>query len=619
MGATRISAAKQDRYDLLRSRGWSKRAAAKNVGVSYTWAKARDAGLPTSSGHEWRDRKRRGDLPALVHDKLPGEARAALEDISLFALRYFGLTLNPWQVESAQKTLDLLATEDEEYLVVNCPPGSGKSTFYPLVLAAWLTCRDRTIRGLIGSASQSTAKWYLTRLRTAFERTVPVKAKPSELRSKTACDARSTLSADFGTFRPGDGQPWSSEAITVEQTSGVALSEKEATWQAFGRTTAFLGIRVDIAIWDDVYDPQQMKTVDAKDGLKRWWAESAETRLEPGGLLVLQGQRMDGDDIYRYALDQKHDEDDERPKYSHIVYPAHDEAHCKGEGFHRKDSPAWPEGCLLAPRRLPMRKLATIAKNTPTTFEVSYQQRDVAASDVLVPRVWVTGGTDDTGESFPGCLDGERGLWECPATSSRWLMVATVDPSPTQFWSVQAWLFDLDTSLRHLIAHHRAKMSVPDFLEYRPSERRWVGVAEEWQQRSRQLGRPIQYWIVEQNAFQRALVQGQIVEQWRARNSTSMIGHTTGTNKSDPRLGVGCLAPHYRFGRVRLPWRLDARPAVSSLIEEVTRWPGGRTDDCVMSQWFGEWNLSRIAPPEHRDQGHQRRPSWVTSIPRRVA
>ena len=35
--------------------------------------------------------------------------------------------------------------------------------------------------------------------------------------------------------------------------------------------------------------------------LTQWWEVEAETRLEPGGLLILQGQRLGRDDLYRWA------------------------------------------------------------------------------------------------------------------------------------------------------------------------------------------------------------------------------------------------------------------------------------------------------------------------------
>ena len=45
-----------------------------------------------------------------------------------------------------------LSPRTKRYLVVNCPPGSGKSTLFAHDIPAWLTVRNRQIRGMIGSA-----------------------------------------------------------------------------------------------------------------------------------------------------------------------------------------------------------------------------------------------------------------------------------------------------------------------------------------------------------------------------------------------------------------------------------------------------------------------------------
>jgi len=48
------------------------------------------------------------------------------------------------------------------------------------------------------------------------------------------------------------------------------------------------------------------------------------------------------------------------------------------------------------------------------------------------------------------------------------------------------------------------------------------------------------------------------------------------------------------------------------LIDEVTKYPHGRTDDCVMAQWFFEWNLPDVTPKGAYNAAPVWRPSWVT-------
>jgi hypothetical protein len=230
---------------------------------------------------------------------------------------------------------------------------------------------------------------------------------PEAIRAKIAVQPEGCLSTDFGAFKPLDGK-WAAEAFVVQQHDGALYRAKEYTWSAFGRGTKFIGTRVDLCVWDDVYDPEDNRTIEARQKLKTWWKDVAEQRLEPGGLMVLQGQRIDADDIYRFALDQKHVEFDaagevvsERPKYHHFVYRAHDESKCRGEETHRRTSPPWPDGCLLFPRRLSWQKIVSEQRNNPN-FATIYQQEDSDPATVLVQKLWVSGGQDSTARTSRG-------------------------------------------------------------------------------------------------------------------------------------------------------------------------------------------------------------------------
>ena len=207
-------------------------------------------------------------------------------------------------------------------------------------------------------------------------------------------------------------------------------------------------------LWDDLYDPRKMRTADAREDLKRWWDEVAETRLEPGGLLVLQGQRMAPDDIYRYALDKEallEDDDDfeeEVPeslqlngkRYHHILYKAHYEDRC--EKNHKVSSDPYPDGCLLYPRRLNWRKLTHIQQSTPDRFAILYQQEDSDPASVLVDPLWVSGGKGSDGVEYLGCWDSDRDLWELPRSlPGDVVIVATADPSPSKYWALQVWAY----------------------------------------------------------------------------------------------------------------------------------------------------------------------------------
>jgi len=609
-------------YEQRRNRGWSVAQACREAKIDPSTAHRRERNNEGLNRRErkWLDPRLKASDP-LAYNSLSTKARRALIDFAYFQRRYFGRVATPWQVEAAEIVLQLLATEQKEFVVMNAPPGVGKSTLFTLDLCAWLTCRNRQIRGLIGSKTQTSAVRYVQRLKRHLEMGVPIKGEGQEVDLGLALDAEATLADDFGASRPAYKDQWAGEAFVVAQPGGAMVAEKEPTWSAYGMDSGFLGMRYDIIIWDDLVDQRVLRTIESRENQQLWWDTVAEKRLEPAGLLVLQGQRMGPDDLYRYALDKRVvPEEDEDPdaetthKYRHIVFKAHYDDRCTLA--HKRTDPYYPEGCLLDPRRLPWSELRGEMANMMSNFAVVYQQEDVDPNAALVDMAWIKGGSDPrTAEIYPGCLDVERGLAELPkGLNGELLSIATADPSPTKFWSIQWWVVrhvDGVAHERYLMDHVRQKMDAPSFLDWHENIRAFTGLMEEWQARSVNLDLKINYWIVEANAAQRFMLQYNHVTRWMAHWKTNLIPHQTAANKSDPEYGIEVLKPIYRYGQVRLPYRAGpAYLASAKLIEEVTHWPMGRSDDCVMAQWFLEWHLPRLLPVG-KLLPRMQRPTWL--------
>jgi hypothetical protein len=558
-----------------------------------------------------RARIRVEDLPGPIPlRELGPHASRALEDYAYFRLYYFGHISRPWQVEAANLILRLLATEDREYVVYNAPPGTGKSTD-KVDLAAWLTCHNRAIRGLFGSDVATNAARDLKRLRRAFERTFPAKARDFDLRYGAAEDAKGCLAIDFGRFRPLATDTWRDDAYIVEQFGEDAVVEKEPTWSSYGRDSGVLGNRFDYADWDDLVTKTNMRTIDARDRLRHDWDTELEPRLEPRGLHVLRGQRMGADDLFRYNLDKVTDElgvDDEgnevvlatKPKYHHICYRAHDEQRCLSgaKGSHLRTAVPWnPDGtggCLLDPVRLPWTDCRSIMVNTPRTWAVQYQQEDAELEDTLIARAWIDGTEDDDGV-HPGCLDPERGFRELPAgIRGPMAHVACVDPSASKWWGITRWAYAAPSQLRFLMDLCNERMEGPKLLDWDPDRGCHTGLMEDWQQNSVEDGMFITHWVIETVAFQKWLIQYNHFQTW--------------------------LKPLYRKGMVRLPWARSSRPHVQRLVTQLTRWSeeiarsnGRQVEDLVMSNWFLEVKLPTIAPAvEHHEPVYLHRPSWMT-------
>jgi hypothetical protein len=577
------------------------------------------------------------DTP-LALSEVCAEARAALDDRSgrLFCKRYFGSVLSPWQAETWETLEDLWDTPDPEYLVENVAPGLGKSTVL-VMFAAKRTVMDRSVKGLFISRAQSLAERNVRRLKRALERTKP------------APGAEATLSGDFGRFKPRQGgDVWRGDEIVVEQHGGGPIDEKEPTWSAFGFDSEWIGNRLDIVLGDDLDTTKSIRNLEVVEYRRQIFDDELEARLdaphrlkgadgEPvGGLFVVCQQRLGAHDFSGYCLSKRivpdddgvdEDEPEGERQYRHVVYKAHTEIHpvtgrrlCRGRDTHRHDAPAFPDGCLLDPRRMPWKKVRT-AMNNRRRFEVVYQQGDQNPDDVLVKMVWIDGGVDpdEPGWVAPGCWDHDRDLCELPAgLPGPKFSSAYIDPSGANYWALQWWIDTPDAfDQQWLMDIERKKMTAGELLDWDPIAQQHTGLMEEWQARSVRLGWKITDWVVEINAAQRYLLQYEHVRTWQRKWGVKIHAHTTGQQKADGDRGPWSMQSDFQHGRIRLPGKNNhgfiARMHSMFLVREAAYWPGtGTTDDEVMCAWFHKlWRPIICRRRESVPQQLPDRPSWL--------
>jgi hypothetical protein len=602
-----------ERYFEARNMGLSIEAAARKGPISPSTAYRFERSDPTSGGLEAAAILGVSVVAGnLVAQPLSKEATRALEDFAYFRLRYFGRKSTPWQERAAYDVLRAIETTDREYVVINCPPGSGKSTLFTHDIACWLIARDRTIRIMIGSRTERQARMYVGRIKRSLERDAPLRADMDSVEAGVAFDAVACLQDDYGAFRPeGRSELWRAESLVVRQTDGVSLDDKEPTVSAWGMDSGFLGGRFDFVLWDDLIDKRNTRTVEAREALIEWFVTEAETRVEPGGAFILQGQRMSPTDLYRHCLDAV--TIDETPKYRHIKYQAHDDERCKDE--HGPEAKAWPDGCLLDPHRLPWRFLQTVKANSPRTFDVQYQQNDGTGTGGLVLQEWIEGGTDQFGYPAPGCLDRDRGNVvpiHLVNNIDAWSTI-TVDPSPTEWWGVIWHVYDAPGETDHIISVHRRRMGAEEFLSLDYDTGEFSGLLEDLRLESNRQGAPITHVIFEINAAQRWFVTQPLVQKWMQVTGIVVVPHTTTINKQDPKFGVESIGDMFRQGRCRIPWGTPAARLTSNdLVKELVSYPEGDTSDLVMSMWFQTLGIRNIYTPRQRRLYAREVPTWVS-------
>jgi len=559
------------------------------------------------------------------------EAERALTDFAYFRLRYFGRKSTPWQVYAANLVMGALAeaqvTMERKFFVINVPPSSGKSTLFTHDLVCWLVCRDRSVRVLIGSANETLATAYTEQVLTTFERSIPAPLEAAQAR-RGAVQALAALAEDYGVFKSDNGRNWRGRAFKVLQPDDQATTSKEATVAAFGRDSGYLGQRPDVSIWDDLVTEETSGSSMARERTLRKWQREAEQRVEPGGVLVLQGQRLFADDLYRYAIDLPAEDDDvdgkeDAKKYVHIVFKAHYEEHCKGDHEYTAMpyDPAKPEdsGCLLDPVGLSWKFLRQIMRDDEvsgtSTYNIVFQQGDGTSGTTLVDELWINGGEDPlTGEQFFGCWDTDRNAGEVPELEGAAFSVLSVDSSPTQFWANGWWVYEPATERRYLIDLRRAKMKVSDAIAYDKDTRTYSGLFEDWWQTSVEQKHPIKWLIFEAVAAERYFLDSNDLKDWANLRGVQVIRHDTHKNKQDPKYGVQSLGPLYRQGKIRLPGHIvsGSRVRIMPLVREVTRYPDSNTEDAIMMQWFLEMNLGNLVAAQ---QGPIRRqvPGYIKS------
>ena len=616
----RIDDTRWRKYAKAVSEGHSQRTAAQMAGISYS-SVMRQLPIPPSRLNRVLGEFGFEKAGVFGIDDVKGDAQRAIEDFGYFRQRYFARSTSPWVEEAAYKMLELAATPNKEYVVINCPPGVGKSTTWTHDFPVWLAVRDRSRRTMIGSRTAGQAVKYTGRIRRTFERVTPVKADPILFEKGLAVDAKSTLITDFGRFKPSNSDLWRLEEFILAQDGGVAVDDKEPNFVAYGMDSGFLGGRFDTVIWDDLVDKTNIRTVESRENLISWWETEAETRLDPGGLLILQGQRMASDDLYRYALNlvdwsEEFEETPEKApkKYHHIVYKSHYDELCEAEkngGVHKGNYPA---GCLLDEYRLPWRELARIKKNRLDRFQTLYQQEDVDQAASLIQPAWIDGGQDSTGVAHQGAWDEDRIIGKWPVGINAYSVV-TADPSPTKYWAVQWWAYSAETQMQHLVDLVRSPMDAPDFLDFNQDTRQYTGLLEEWWQRANDQGHPFTTLIVEANAAQRFMLQYDHFKRWAAIRNVSLVPHQTNRNKSDEDFGVQTLAPHYKAGRVRFPGGGDyigSKATMKPMVKELIQWPEGSTDDTVMAHWFLIWNAPNLFHSNMDNPPKFARPSWMS-------
>ena len=515
-------------------------------------------------------------------DNLKGWAADALapdgSGFALFRGKALGRSHNPpWAAILARQLLELFFSPDDEYVVVNAPPGIGKSTLMTHDIAIYIATLVRAMGGeptiLLGHRAWQKSTWYLKRIRTTLV-------------------TNTELTKAFGRYKPDDNSRWSVEELEIELLRGVRRAEKEPTFAAGSYDASLLSGRFKVVMWDDLIDKTNSGTAEMRGKLESWNDNEAESRLEPGGLYILSNARYGPEDL-SFSVTQDVDVEDidentgaPRPFYSRIRFKSHDDTKCDGQHH----TGPWPDGCLLDPERATWKRIRRQIAKDEGRYLLVWQQEDTDPTGSLAQRAWFEGGTDEAGARVSGCFDYDRMfgklLWDLRVKAPH-LSAVSVDPSSSHYWAIAHYLGYGD---REHVVHRalRRPMQAPDLLyidESNPGG--YVGLLEDWWQASMAEGVPFHYVIMEANAAQKWAMQYPFFMRWANSREVAIIPHTTTINKTDAERGVEMLRPVYQFAKIHIPYGgYEEKLIGDAWRREACAWPDGQTSDLVMQHWF---------------------------------
>lgn len=188
--------------------------------------------------------------------------------------------------------LDWFETDDNDHILILCPPESAKTTFV-LDYILWLIYLNPNIR--IGYVSKS--------LPHAQKQVAKVKNTIEQNQAYQSLCGRAMVPG------PGDPHPWTSTHFTVAARAWtVGEDEADYTLNSFGSGSQITGSRFDLLVFDDPDDVN----LGRPDREKVWNVilQAGESRLGTTGRMVVIGNRQDEEDVYRMIIDQWTEEPD---------------------------------------------------------------------------------------------------------------------------------------------------------------------------------------------------------------------------------------------------------------------------------------------------------------------
>lgn len=496
---------------------------------------AQDAGVAVGTYHAWRTRidgfAAKVDAEKAIYHGKQATTERWESGFASFRQVYFGHESPPFHIEIVNA---IERAKPGSVNMILMPPEHGKTTLLE-DYASMKLALDPSWRITVGSEKIQHGRKVLSRIMHRME---PGSTSKEYVRR-------------FGPFVPQVGdkrksqQPWGSTAFDIYKKRNH--DERDFSMAALGITSAVAGTRTDLLVLDDC---QSRKSINITDTIIETLRQDWLTRPGEDGVTWIIGTRVGDRDMYEVLMEE--DVID-----TMIVYPAIDQ---NGE-------PLWPQ-------KWPAESLAHMRKKVgEDAWHRNYMQK---------PRV--TGSATFTERMVERCKRKDISV-STPLPAHAAIYVG-VDPNISTGAGRNAVV-----ALAHLAdtQHARVVAAREDQKLVRNSD--IIRILEEVIARFHRA--QVTDVVLEENAFQKGLLEDESLIALQNRYGFRIRGHRTSEAKYDENIGIPSMATDFVRGQIELPWQDEdeARTEFFKLVDELYMWRPNKKgthlrQDLVMALWF---------------------------------
>jgi len=371
---------------------------------------------------------------------------------------------------------------------------------------------------------------------------------------------------------PGEtfvGKPWAADRFKVgNRRKGI----KGLTLVAIGRQGGTLSKDVDLLILDDIEDAKSTATAEGRAGTRRWFNVSIMSRKMGHTALVKIGSRQHPDDLDHHLI--------ESTQWKTTVEEMHDPT-CDlpdTEDHLHVDCMLWPSVRTHALWRDLRDSFAADPDLGVAYFDMVYQNNPAATQLLTFTKDLITSVYDPTLTLGIPRLE--------PSTRQAQIqLIGGIDPAAVGYMASYIWAYAPNTAADDPRLWEQWMVDFENRLGGGVN-----GVREAIRWGFETYGVP--EWVVEDNSFQKVIMEDRDLLDYCNRRGILLHGHQTLHNKTDENFGVTSMVKLFQNNTIHLPAADAATLAKTNLYRaQLVRWDGrksgkGARADIVMASWF---------------------------------